>query len=565
MRVKLSAAGVAGASFLSVLMAGASALAATPTPDARDARIQQLEDEVRQLAADDQALADRDRQLAAEVEALKTEQATQGQTLATVAAKPAPPPPPAQMASIAGGKPQIASPDGRFSANFHGILQFDTADYMQSGAGPLSTDLRRSGPALGASTSTIDFTHARQLKDGDDFRRARIGVDGVVYGDFDYKLIFDFAGTGVENTGQLYEAWVQYSGLKPLHLRVGAFAPSIGLEDQGSTNAMPLLERSAAEDIARGLAAGDTRTAVALWGSGDHWLASGAVTGRVIGVLNTGTATAVPQTYADQLGLVGRLAATPFYGSDWLVHVGVHGSYVIDPANSSGPGSTGPAALSAHVIALSNTQELRVDGTKLINTGNIDANHASTVGLELAGQKQNFYIQSEYEQFNVSRTDPGLSSPVFHGYYVEGSWVLTGEARKYNTQTAAFDAPAVNHPFTWGGGGMGAFELAARYSDMDLNYHAGALGAKPAPDAIRGGEEQNWSVGLNWYPNSVVRFMLDYQWVKIDRLSPCSNTGTGTSNTCTGTLSTVATWQTPVGAQIGQSYGVVSLRSQFAF
>jgi phosphate-selective porin OprO/OprP len=326
---------------------------------------------------------------------------------------------------------------------------------------------------------------------------------------------------------------------------------------------MPLLERSVVEDIARGLAAGDTRTAVALWASGDRWLASGAVTGRTIGVINTGTASAVAQTYGDQLGFVGRLAGTPLRGSDWLVHLGAHGSYVLHPANTGGPQATlgGSTALSAQTIALGNTPELRIDGTKLINTGNIDASNAWSAGLEFAVQKRNFYLQSEYEQFGVGRSDPGRASPTFHGFYVEGSWVLTGEARKYNTQTAAFDAPAVDHPFSLSGGGLGAFELAARYSDMDLNYEAGAAGRAPGPDAIRGGDEQNWTVGLNWYPNSVVRFMLDYQNVRISRLSPCANTGSGVNNTCTGTV----LWRTPVGAQIGQGFNAVAVRSQFAF
>jgi phosphate-selective porin OprO/OprP len=547
MSVGSRGAHLARAGVLALLFAGVSTVALAQTPDAapaggtdtREARIEQLEAEVQQLAA--------------EVQDLKRGQASQIQTLSTVEAKQASAG--AQLASIAGGKPSIASADGRFSANLHGILQFDTGIYDQASPGPLTTDLRRSGPGFG--TSSVDLVHARDLKNGTDFRRARIGIDGVLYGDFDYKLIFDFGGSGVENTGQLYEAWVQYSAFKPWHARIGAFPPSIGLEDQGTTNAMPLLERAAVEDISRGLAAGDTRTAAAIWGAGDRWFASGAVTGRTIGVLNTGTATAVPQNYDDQIGFVGRIAGTPLRGDGWLVHLGAHGSYVLHPGDSTGPNSLGVTPITNAVISLSNTQELRIDGTKLINTGNIDARHAYSAGLEFAAQYKNFFLQSEYEQFGVDRSDPGLSSPNFHGYYIEGSWVITGEARKYNTQTAAFDGPAVDHPFTLSGGGLGAFELAARYSDMDLNYHAGAGGTAPAADAIRGGEEQNVAVGLNWYPNSVIRFMLDYQNVRITRLSPCGPTALSAS--C------ATTWVTPLGAQIGQSYNTFAVRSQFAF
>jgi phosphate-selective porin OprO/OprP len=83
---------------------------------------------------------------------------------------------------------------------------------------------------------------------------------------------------------------------------------------------------------------------------------------------------------------------------------------------------------------------------------------------------------------------------------------------------------------------------------MNLNYHAGPAGTAPAADAIRGGEQQIFSAGLNWYPTPIARFMLDYQHVRIDRLSPSASA-----------------YATPAGAQIGQNYNAVALRSQVAF
>jgi phosphate-selective porin OprO and OprP len=528
------------ASSVALLLAGASTAAMAQTGgaapassgDPRDARIEQLEAEIHELAD--------------EVHALK---ATQIQTLSSAPSQPLP----AASANIALGRPSISSADGKFSANFHAIMQLDAAQYDQESAGPITSDFRRDGPALGASASNVDLAHARQLKDGDDFRRARIGVDGNAFGDWDYRLIFDFGGTGVENTGQLYETWVQYSGLKPLHFRIGAFPPQIGMEDQGSTNAMVFLERSVSSDLARGLAAGDTRTAAEVFGNGEHWLASAAISGRTIGVVNTGTATAVPQTYSDQLAFVGRLATTTTFGSDWRVHAGVHGSYVFRPADASGPATNGATPISSDVIAFANTPELRVDGTKLINTGNIDAKHADTIGTEFGLQKHNLLLQGEYENFGVDRSD-GQSSPDFYGYYVEGVWGITGEARTYNASTGAFDAPIVAHPFGFKGPGWGALEFGVRYSEMDLNYRPGAAGTLQAGSSIRGGDETNLTAGLNWYPNNVVRFMFDYSHVRIDRLSPA------TSATAASTI-----WFTPIGAQIGQSYDVFSMRSQFAF
>ncbi|HEX4182928.1 MAG TPA: porin [Caulobacteraceae bacterium] len=533
--IGLGAGLLAGVSTAALAQSTAQAQAA-PT-DARDARIEQLETEVRQLAT--------------EVQELKRGQQEQVQTLANTQNQPLAAP--SANSVFADGRPSIASTDGQFLLNFHGIMQFDAAQYDQDAAGPISHDFRRSGPALGASASNVDLAHARHLKDGDDFRRARIGFDGTVYGDWDYRLIFDFGGTGTENAGQLYESWVQYSGLRPVRFRVGAFPPQIGMEDQASTNTMPFLERTVSSDLARGLAAGDTRTAAAVFANGAHWLVSGAVTGRTVGVINTGTASAVPQTFSDQLGLVGRAAGTPLHGKDWLVHVGVHGSYVARPSDASGPATNGATPLSSSVIALANTPELRVDGTKLINTGNIDARHASTLGAEFAAQKKNLLIQAEYEHFTVDRSD-GFSSPDFNGYYVEGLWMLTGDARRYNAATGAFDGPAILHTFSPSQGAWGAWELGVRFSDMDLNYRPGAAGTLQTGSEIRGGDEQNLTVGLNWFPNNIVRFMFDYQHVRIDRLSPA------TTLTAANTI-----WFTPAGVQIGQSYDVFAIRSQFAF
>jgi len=527
------------ASLAAFLLAGVASAAmaqdAAPAPqDPREARIEQLEAAVQQLSA--------------EVEDLKRGQAAQIQTIEDAAQKI--PPPPSVNTTFVNGRPTLASADGKFSATLHGVMQLDTGAVDQRGPGPLATDLRRDGPAIGSSAANTDALHARNLKDGTLFRRARLGVDGTAFGDFDYRVLLDFGGSGVENAGQLYETWLQYSGFRPLRVRIGAFAPAIGLDDQASTNGMPFIERAGSSDAARNLAAGDTRLAAQLFGYGDHWFASAAVTGRTVGVINTGTASATPATYGDQLGFVGRVAATPLHGKDWLVHLGVHGSYVDRPANTSGPSvaATGSTPVTSATVAFNDTPEQRIDGTKLVDTGKIDARHAGTVGFEVAVQKQNVLLQGEYEYLAVDRSDPGLSSPDFSGFYVSGSWVITGETRKYNTATAAFDAPPVAHPFNPKAGTWGAFELAARYSDLDLNYHQGVRGTAGPADAVRGGDQSIWTAGVNWYLSPIVRFVVDYQHVKISRLSP-----------------NATNFNTPVGAQIGQSYDAVVVRSQVAF
>jgi phosphate-selective porin OprO/OprP len=499
--------------------------------------------------------------LEVEVEALKAQLAElKASTVAEIkGVRDTVPARPNATVSISKGAPTFSSADGAYTATLHGQLQLDSAAFSQQSAGPVTSDFRRSGPALGASASNVDAAHARNLKDGTVFRRARLGADGTAPGGWEYRLLFDFGGTGVENAGQLYEGWVQYSGLKPLHFRVGAFAPSLGLEDANSTSFLPIIDRPSPTDIARNIAGGDTRIGFQTAAYGPKWFASAAVTGRNVGVINTNnvipvTATTssvtvgTAQTFSDQLGFTGRLAYDPLVGKDWRVNLGLHGSYVDRPANISGPATNGGTPVSSYVVSLNGTPELRVDGTKFINTGNIPARHASTVGAEFAAQKGPFFLGSEYEHIAVERSDIA-STPQFDGYYVEGTWFLTGESKTYNPSTGAFDGPgAINHVFDPKNGGFGAVELALRWSDMNLNYHEGASGTAPASTAIRGGEQSIFTAGLNWYPTPIVRFMLDYQHVHIDRLSPSASA-----------------YATPTGAQIGQSYNAVALRSQVAF
>ena len=550
--------GLLGGAAFSALVA-TTAFAGTPDEDAaRDARIAKLEAAVEALqgeAAQNQQLQAENTELKGEVGQLQAQvtdlKATTIEQLSDVRQTATDQP----KITFNNGRPTFSTADGKFTASLRGTLQLDTAAYFQGAPGPTSTDERRDGPALGSSATNTDAGHARDLKDGTLWRRARIGIDGTAYGDWDYRLLFDFAGSGVEDSGQLYEGWAQYNGFKPLHLRVGAWSQPIGLEDQVSTNGMMFLERPGIADVARNLAAGDTRIGAGGFGYDDRWFVSFNVTGRTIGVVNTGTFitstttgnVGTAQTYGDQVGFVGRGVVTPFKGADWRVNLGVHGSYVDRPADTAGPGTNGLIPTSGFAVRLRDTPELRVDGTQFIDTGSIPAHDASSIGVEGAAEWRSLFVEGEYESLHVDRSD-GLTSPTFSGWYVEGSWLATGEHRVYNASTAAFDGPAVAHPFSLKNGGWGAWELALRYSDTDLNFDPGSPNVAPPAAGIRGGDQTVWSAGVNWYFNPVLRLMLDVDQVKINRLSP-----------------NATNFSTPAGAQIGQTFTAVAVRTQAAF
>lgn len=481
-KIAFRAALIAGAALLAT--AGAASAQTAPTPEEAAARIAALE---AQLATLQQQVADLKAATAASFKDVRAAQS-------------------ATNVSIAGGKPTIASGDGAYSATLHGVMQLDAAHYFQD----------KGLPAV--------IGNGRDLNNGTNFRRARLGVDGKLAKVFDYSILLDFGGAGTDGSGVLQEIYLQYN-YAPFKVRVGAFAPNLGLEDAASTNGSLFPERPSAAEAARGLAGADRRIALQTQAVGERWILSAALTGAKAGD---------GQTFDEQVGYLARLAGTPFRGKDWLVHVGANASVVATPAQTT-------ALSGAYPVTIQDRPELRVDGQQLIGTGAIDAKGARHYGLELAAQKSNLLIQGEYFDYKIDRRNPaaGVSDPQFAGWYVEGGWVLTGEARKYNAANFAFDAPAITNPFDPKKGKWGAWELAARYSVLDLNHHENAA---LAADRVRGGEQTIWTAGLNWFPNSVTKFSIDYLDVDIDRKDPAGGL-----------------------VPLSQSYQAVNFRSQFAF
>ncbi|WP_293904532.1 porin [Phenylobacterium sp.] len=441
----------------------------------------------------------------------------------------------APTVSLANGRPTFASADGQFTASIRGIVQLDAAHYDQHSPGPLATDFRR-----GSVGDATEADRARDLGDGTNFRRARFGVEGKAWGDWNYNLLFDFGGSGVEDVGKITNAYVEYAGFTPVKLRVGAFAPTTGLEDATANTASLFPERPAVAELVRGLAGGDGRTGAAVLANGDRWSMFGAITGNTIAV----------QTFDEQLGFVGRLTYVPYKDADNLVHIGASANIVINPA-ATGP-DVAPAG-AATPIRLRERPELRVDGTRLVDTGNIDADDVRAYGLEGGLQHRQFSLAGEYFWLDVNRRASVLADPSFDGWYLQGAWTLTGQPRRYNVAAGGFDAPKIDKPFSLREKNWGVWELAARYSELNLDYRAGLAGTAQATSSIRGGDQKIFTLGLNWYANSNVRFLADYQRVDVNRLS------------AGGTAFGAGALTPPAGAQIGQTLNIWSFRTQYAF
>jgi phosphate-selective porin OprO/OprP len=102
-----------------------------------------------------------------------------------------------------------------------------------------------------------------------------------------------------------------------------------------------------------------------------------------------------------------------------------------------------------------------------------------------------------------------MSDPSFSGWYAQAGYVLTGENRGFKPEAAVFTNPRPTAN-AFDDGGIGAVEVAARYSTIDLNDGRIATGG------IEGGELDVWTLGLNWYLNPNLRVMTDYSRIDLD-------------------------------------------------
>jgi phosphate-selective porin OprO/OprP len=93
-----------------------------------------------------------------------------------------------------------------------------------------------------------------------------------------------------------------------------------------------------------------------------------------VGTINsTGSATAQP--FGEQYAVIGRFAIAPHSGSNWLTHLGLHGQYVFQPNDGGGPNAAGTLVDGRYTATFQDRPELRLDGTRLVSTGAIDAKH----------------------------------------------------------------------------------------------------------------------------------------------------------------------------------------------
>ncbi|MEW4981562.1 MAG: porin [Cycloclasticus sp.] len=340
----------------------------------------------------------------------------------------------------------VKSRDGSFTTKIGGRMQLDSAWYGE--------DDSASGSTLG---------------DGTKVRRARLYIKGTVNKDWFYKFEYDFAGSGDTRNG-ITDIWVGYNGFDfdGLSVKAGHFRDPFMLQDQVSDNNTQFTERASIDAFT-------ASRHIGVMGSVNrqHWTAALGVFGDKAKT-NGGSDD-------EGWGLGGRATWMPVNEKGSLVHFGLAANYRSTDGDS---------------VRFKQQPETNISGVNFVDTGSLsDVDNYLSLGAELAIVQDRFSGQAEYIRTTLDRNT--ASDPTFDGWYAQTGWFLTDDTRPYTHKGAKFKAVKPSNPF--GNGGMGAWEVALRYSTIDL-----------IDTGIDGGEMDNLTLGLNWFPVAGLRFSANY-------------------------------------------------------
>ncbi len=389
------------------------------------------------------------------------------------------------------------------------------------------------------------FNTNTSFPSGAHIRAARVTLKGGVGHDWVYKFDIDLRDRPGAVFANFGEAFIGYNGCKNLWFALGQVSIPFGLENWQSANDTMFMELSLASsafapDKGLGLYSEWHGNMVTLAGAIYRpQIAGSRQTGDVLSqptnvnvggvptpVAGTGPFDSVPGS--DDKGIGARLTFSPVHDDYTVYHAGVSARYE----------SLHEHANDFNYIA---GMEVRARQTPRFFT-NIPVNsvHSHDVwGFELAGRWGPLLVQGEYMLANVERDDLypqfDLRNPAgnleYNGYYIQASYVLTGECRDYDFDSGTF-GPV--HPHSR----KGAWELGVRHSYVNLMDNSSLAGnqrfqfidfvpnnavdqfGNPAAiaDNIRTnttvndiiGSAHATTIGLTWWVNDNVRFMANY-------------------------------------------------------
>ncbi len=321
-----------------------------------------------------------------------------------------------------------------------------------------------------------------------EIRRSRITLSGNSGKNWSYKFAMDVDHEG--EGASVDTGFLKYSS-KPMYVKVGKFKRPPMLEERTSDKWTATIERSIVNELSGAVVGKPSFGGVEIgYASKGDLPMSGA-----FGVYD---AEVDEEDGSDVYGVGGRLSIMPKLDEDSFMHLGASG-YSVD---YKGENHRMRSRMGVHTAG-------RPFETQQMKSDDIDQ-----LGVELAYVRGPFSLQAEYMNVESDGTDNAKCADVeedtdgegktiyatadtcdleMDGFYLQAAYTLTGETRGYKAGSGAF---AAIKPKDEGG----AWELVARYEDAEVDVPGRGLSS----------ELTRWVLGVNWYVNKNVKFMLNY-------------------------------------------------------
>ena len=345
-----------------------------------------------------------------------------------------------------------------------------------------------------ADGSAEDYYGNDAFQSGTEFRRARLYVAGTMYGNVGFKAEYDFAG-GDADFKDVYINTMTAAGL----VTVGHHYEPFGLEERTSSKYITFMERSLAAQMTPG-----RNTGISLSNSlGDGMWQWG------VGVFRDADDDGddANSLGSSEYNFTGRIAGVAWQDEDaeqtTLLAVGASGSLRKAKDEVVNNSWSTQYKDSYGRTSLRGGQHL---GPRFVDTGRFAVDDDTKMwGLDAAFVMGPLHAQAEY---TLQDYDAVGGSADLSAWGIQAGYFLTGETRNYSVSNANWDrtSPTSNYG-SEEGDGLGAWEAALRYDTADLN-----------DGAVRGGEINQWTVGLNWYLNPNTRIMWNYVMADMSNL-----------------------------------------------
>jgi phosphate-selective porin OprO/OprP len=355
-----------------------------------------------------------------------------------------------------------SSADSNFVFRLNGVLQVDSRTFFNDSVN-------------------------KNANDGFLLRRARPIFQGTLYRDFDFKFTPDFAPSSGPT---IFDAYGNYRYAPWAQLRTGKFKTPEGLEQLQEDVNISFNERSLVTDLVPNRDVG-----LQLWGD-----INGGVLSYAAGIFNgVGDAqNSSNAAFENEVEFAGRLFTQPFKSSDITALQGL--GFGVAGTSQNG---------TSNLKDLPNTTGGTLPGYTTDGQQQFFAYNPATGAVVASGEHwrlspQGYYYYGPFSLMGeYAISDQGVRNSTtkaqadLHNtaWEISGGWILTGENASFNGVTPL-------HPFSPHNGDWGAFQVVARYEELDIDNGAFPVFANPATSASAA---QAWSTGLNWYLNKNIR------------------------------------------------------------